>query len=88
MKLSAILLATLGLVATTLRASDFALRDGDTLTFLGDSITAARGYTKIVEHYTLMRFPERSVRFINDSIAIGIYRAQGTIKGDETFDLQ
>lgn len=64
MKLTAILVATLGLVAT-LRASDFALRDGDTLTFLGDSITAARGYTKIVEQYTLMRFPERSVRFIN-----------------------
>lgn len=46
-------------------AGDFALRDGDTLTFLGDSITAARGYTKIVEHYTLMRFPDRHVRFLN-----------------------
>lgn len=46
-------------------AADFALRDGDTLAFLGDSITAARGYTKIVEHYTLMRFPDRKVRFVN-----------------------
>jgi lysophospholipase L1-like esterase len=45
--------------------NDFALRDGDTVAFLGDSITAARGYTKIVEHYTLMRFPDRRVRFIN-----------------------
>lgn len=44
---------------------DFALRDGDTVAFLGDSITAARGYTKIVEHYTLMRFPDRKVRFVN-----------------------
>jgi lysophospholipase L1-like esterase len=44
---------------------DFALGDGDTLVFLGDSITAARGYTKIVEHYTLMRYPGRHVRFIN-----------------------
>lgn len=44
---------------------DFALRDGDTLAFLGDSITAARGYTKIVEHYTLMRFPDRRVHFFN-----------------------
>lgn len=54
-------------VARTHAAStnDFALRDGDTMVFLGDSITAARGYTKIVEHYTLMRFPERKVRFIN-----------------------
>ncbi len=56
-----VFLATL----TTLHAADFALRDGDTLAFLGDSITAARGYTKIVEHYTVMRFPERRVRFIN-----------------------
>ena len=59
------LIPALIFVATALRAADFALRDGDTLTFLGDSITAARGYTKIVEHYTLMRFPERPVRFIN-----------------------
>jgi lysophospholipase L1-like esterase len=43
--------------------ADFLLRDGDTCVFLGDSITAARGYTKIVEHYTLMRFPVRQVRF-------------------------
>ena len=45
--------------------AEFALRDGDTVAFLGDSITAARGYTKIVEHYTLMRFPERRVYFLN-----------------------
>jgi lysophospholipase L1-like esterase len=45
--------------------ADFALHDGDTLAFLGDSITAARGYTKVVEHYTLMRFPDRKVRFVN-----------------------
>ena len=45
--------------------AEFELRDGDTVAFLGDSITAARGYTKIVEHYTLMRFPERLVRFVN-----------------------
>jgi lysophospholipase L1-like esterase len=45
--------------------AEFALRDGETVVFLGDSITAARGYTKIVEHYTLMRFPQRNVRFVN-----------------------
>jgi lysophospholipase L1-like esterase len=49
----------------TLRAGDFALHNGDTVAFLGDSITAARGYTKFVELYTLMRFPDRRVRFIN-----------------------
>jgi lysophospholipase L1-like esterase len=43
----------------------FAVKDGDTVVFLGDSITAARGYTKIVELYTLMRHPELRVRFWN-----------------------
>lgn len=53
------------LLLPLLARADFALRDGDTLVFLGDSITAARGYTKIVENYTLMRFPDRKVRFWN-----------------------
>jgi lysophospholipase L1-like esterase len=44
---------------------DFALRDGDTVVFLGDSITAARGYGKVIENYTLLRYPQRKVRFIN-----------------------
>ena len=51
--------------AASVVGADFALRDGDTVAFLGDSITAARGYTKIVEHYTLMRYPQRRVRFVN-----------------------
>jgi acetyl esterase/lipase/lysophospholipase L1-like esterase len=45
--------------------AEYALRDGDIVVFLGDSITAARQYGKIVENYTLLRFPERKVRFIN-----------------------
>jgi lysophospholipase L1-like esterase len=45
--------------------ADFALRDGDTVVFLGDSITAARQYGKIIEDYTLLRFPARKIRFIN-----------------------
>lgn len=53
------------LVAESTGRAEFALRDGDTVAFLGDSITAARGYTKTVEHYTLLRFPERRVRFVN-----------------------
>jgi len=47
------------------RAQDFALRDGDTVVFLGDSITAARTYGKIIETYTLMRYPDRKIRFFN-----------------------
>lgn len=46
-------------------AADYALRDGDVAVFLGDSITAARTYGKIIENYTLLRFPDRKVRFIN-----------------------
>lgn len=51
--------------AVTCARAEFALRDGDTVAFLGDSITAARGYTKIVEHYTLMRFPDRQIHYWN-----------------------
>lgn len=59
--------------------ADFALRDGDTVVFLGDSITAARTYGKIIENYTLLRFPDRKVRFVNagwggDTAAGGLAR--------------
>ena len=66
MKIRFLIVALMALVAC-LRGEEtsYVLRDGDTLAFLGDSITAARGYTKIVEHYTLMRFPDRRVRFVN-----------------------
>src|SRR3954462_7188111 len=50
---------------STVRADEYAIRDGDTVVFLGDSITAARTYGKIIENYTLLRFPDRKVRFIN-----------------------
>ncbi len=53
------------LVFTTFVCADFAIRDGDTVVFLGDSITAARQYSKVIENYTLLRFPERKVRFVN-----------------------
>jgi lysophospholipase L1-like esterase len=61
------------------QAQDFALKDGDTVVFLGDSITAAQTYGKIIENYTLLRFPERKVRFINagrggDTAAGGLAR--------------
>jgi lysophospholipase L1-like esterase len=60
-------------------ADDFAIRNGDTVVFLGDSITAARTYSKIIENYTLLRFPERKVRFLNvgrggDTAAGGLER--------------
>jgi lysophospholipase L1-like esterase len=46
-------------------ADEFLLRDKDTVVFLGDSITAAREYTKTIEHYTLMRYPDRKITFYN-----------------------
>lgn len=63
------------------RAGDFALRDGDKLVFLGDSITAARVYGRVVEQYTLLRYPDRKIRFHNagiggDTAAGGLKRLQ------------
>ncbi|SIO57989.1 Lysophospholipase L1 [Singulisphaera sp. GP187] len=62
-----VVLLTLMITAVSAREvrAEFALRDGDTVVFLGDSITAARTYGKIVERYTLLRFPGRKVRFRN-----------------------
>src|SRR5947207_13173466 len=67
--------------AADARAAEFALKSGDTVVFLGDSITAARTYGKIVENYTLLRFPDRKVRFVNsgwggDTAAGGLARLE------------
>lgn len=65
-------------------ASSFALQDGDVVGFLGDSITAERTYGKLVEQYTLLRHPERNVRFLNlgiggDTAAGGLKRLQSDV---------
>lgn len=44
------------------------LRDGDTLVFLGDSITHQRLYTQYVEDFFYQRFPDRRIRFHNAGI--------------------
>ena len=59
-------------------AGDFQLRDGDTVVFLGDSITAARTYGKIIENYALLRFPQRKIRFFN--AGLGGDTAAGSLK--------
>jgi lysophospholipase L1-like esterase len=61
--------------------ADYALRDGDRVVFLGDSITAARRYDRIIENYSLLRFPSRRVRFFNagkggDTAAGGLERLE------------
>jgi lysophospholipase L1-like esterase len=77
-----LLVCSLGLmvlVSPVAHAVDFALRDGDTVVFLGDSITAARTYGKIIEDYALLRYPDRTMHFINaghggDTAAGGLAR--------------
>src|SRR6188474_3501325 len=74
-------LALILLSSTTIARADFAIRDGDTVVFLGDSITAARTYGKIIENLTLLRYPDRKVHFINagwggDTAAGGLKRLQ------------
>ena len=63
--LSLIVVAILGMAVTHAPAEDFAIHDGDTVVFLGDSITAAGLYGQYIENYTLLRYPDRKVRFIN-----------------------
>jgi lysophospholipase L1-like esterase len=41
------------------------LKDGDTVVFYGDSITARRIYSSFVEVYVLTRFPKLNVRFVH-----------------------
>ena len=48
--------------------AQFALHDGDTVVFYGDSITDQRNYTSDVEMYTLTRFPARKVTFLNAGV--------------------
>ena len=46
-------------------AADFAIRDGDRVVFLGDSITEQRLYTTYIEAYTLTRHPGWKLSFRN-----------------------
>jgi lysophospholipase L1-like esterase len=76
-----LLLLSVILTAPAAGGSDFAIRDGDVVVFLGDSITAERTYGKIIENYTLLRYPNRKVTFINagvggDTAAGGLARLQ------------
>lgn len=79
------LLPAVGVLADeSSHTNNFALRQGDTVVFLGDSVTAAGTYVKLVEHYTLLRFPDRKVRFINEGRISEDFdaRAVGSLLGD------
>ncbi|MES2466278.1 MAG: GDSL-type esterase/lipase family protein [Verrucomicrobiota bacterium] len=77
MKRLLLIICSAALFLSNSSAEDFALRDGDTVAFLGDSITGARGYSKVIENYTLLRFPERKIRFVN--VGQGGETAQGSL---------
>lgn len=57
--------------------AEFALRDGDKVAFLGDSITAAHNYSQVIENFTLLRFPDRRIEFLN--VGQGGETAQGSL---------
>jgi lysophospholipase L1-like esterase len=46
----------------------FCIRDGETVVFYGDSITAQRLYTSDVENFVLTRYPYLHVQFINSGV--------------------
>jgi len=62
--------AALALAAFTTAAhsQQFALKDGETVVFYGDSITAQRLYTRLVEEFVLTRYPALNVRFVNAGV--------------------
>jgi lysophospholipase L1-like esterase len=58
----------LGLLVPVATCQPFALKDGDTVVFYGDSITAQRLYTKFAEEFALTRYPAMQVRFVNAGV--------------------
>jgi lysophospholipase L1-like esterase len=54
--------------AQTSTVPSFALHDGETVVFYGDSITAQRLYTKDVEEFVFTRYPRLHVRFVNAGV--------------------
>jgi lysophospholipase L1-like esterase len=63
-KLTLILLVNMAAAAAAV-AGDFAIRDGDRVVFLGDSITEQRLYTSYIEAYALTRHPDWKLSFRN-----------------------
>jgi lysophospholipase L1-like esterase len=46
-------------------ADDFALHEGDTVVFYGDSITDQRLYSMLTEFYTVTRYPKLNIHFVH-----------------------
>jgi lysophospholipase L1-like esterase len=54
--------------ARDLTTRNLAIKDGDTVVFYGDSITALHLYTRFVEEFALTRYPTLRVRFVNAGV--------------------
>jgi lysophospholipase L1-like esterase len=61
-------LCVLLVICTSAFGEPFALKDGDTVVFYGDSITAQRLYTRFVEDFVLTRYPDLHIRFVNAGV--------------------
>jgi lysophospholipase L1-like esterase len=57
-----------GASSSSANGDAFALKDGDTVVFYGDSITAQRLYTKDVEDFVLTRYPNLHIHFVNAGV--------------------
>ena len=66
-RLSSTILVLVFLLSGSVRAQLF--QDGDTVCFLGDSITHGRQYHSMIYAYYLTRFPDRTIHFVNAGIA-------------------
>lgn len=60
-----IALLAAGLAALVGAAAAETFKDGETVCFLGDSITAGGRYQTMIANYYLTRFPERTLWFVN-----------------------
>ena len=63
-------LVGLGLWAgtATAQAPDYPLRHNDVVVFLGDSNTAGATFAKVIETFTLLRFSDRTITFLNAGV--------------------
>ena len=66
-RLCACVLVLICLLGGTVGAETF--RDGETVCFLGDSITHGGAYHGMIYAYYLTRFPDRTIHFVNAGIA-------------------
>lgn len=64
-----LLLFAIPALAQTATSLPFALRDGDRVVFYGDSITAQRFYTRLVEDIVVSRYPHMRVSFFNAGVS-------------------